>query len=156
MAAVTSIIAALGALGSLAGGLSSAGVFGGNKSSSAPAPAPAPVPAGPPADLTADALAGQKPSSINEPGFLRFSPGMTSLQKRANFATMATQGSGPGRDPDAMKWYKDAVLSDYDPAKGVAGGILPIERQLATNVFGVQPRNDSAESFLSALLRGSA
>ena len=154
MAAVTSIIGAIAALGSLAAAGNQ--IFGGSsKGQSAPQIAPAPVPKGPPADLTGAGLAGMKPGSVNEPGFLRFSPSMTNLQKRAAFATMATQGSGPGRDPDALGWYKNSVLSDYDPVKGLPGGVLPVERQLAENVFGVKPRNDSVESFLSAIVRGT-
>jgi|CXWL01.1.fsa_nt_gi hypothetical protein len=120
-----------------------------------PGAAAAPVPAGPAADLTASGIAGQKPSSLNEPGFLRFSPGMTSLQKRAQIATYGTQ-SGDSRfsDPATKDYYKNLLLSEYDPAKGLPGGVLPIEKQFASNVFGVQPRADSTESFLSALLRG--
>lgn len=153
MAAISTIagvVAALAAAASSAYSISQSG-----KSSKAPDIAPAPVPAGPAADLTAEGLAGKKPSSINEPGFLRFSPGMTSLQKRAQIATYGTQ-SGDSRfsDPATKDYYKNLLLSEYDPAKGLPGGVLPIEKQFASNVFGVQPRADSTESFLSALLRG--
>lgn len=152
---IETIIAAVGALGSLAGGLKSAGVFGGNKSPAAPAPVAAPVPAGPPEDLKPDQLTSQKPSSVNAPGFLRFSPGMTNLQRRAQIATYGTQ-SGDSRysDPDTKSYYKNLLLSDYDPTNGLPGGILPIEKQYASNVLGASPRNDSTESFLSAILRG--
>ena len=151
---IATAIAAITALGSLAAAGNQ--IFGGSRGSSpAPQIAPAPVPKGPPADLTGAGLAGMKPGSVNEPGFLRFSPSMTNLQKRAAFATMATQGTGPGRDPDALGWYKNLALSDYDPVKGLPGGVLPIERQLAENVFGVKPKNDSVESFLSAIVRGT-
>lgn len=151
---IETIIAAVAAVGSLAGGLKSAGVFGGDKSP-APTITAAPSPAGPAADLTSGALAGMRPSSVNEPGFLRFPSGMTSLQKRAQIATYGTQ-SGDSRytDPAAKQYLKDEYLNTYDPVKGLPGGILPVERQYASNVFGVQPRNDSTESFLSAILRG--
>lgn len=149
---IETIIAAVAAAGSLASGAKA--MFSGDKSQT-PQIAAAPVPAGPPADLTSDALAGMKPSSVNEPGYLRFSPGMTNLQKRAQIATFGTQ-SGDSRfsDPDTKAYYKNLLLSDYDPTKGIAGGILPIERQYASNVLGQQPKNDSFEAFLSAINRG--
>lgn len=150
---IETFIAAIAAAGSLAGSAKS--IFGGNKAPASPPIAAAPVPAGPPADLTSDALNGMKPGSVNEPGFLRFSPGMTNIQKRAQIATFGTQ-SGDSRfsDPDTKAYYKNLLLSDYDPTKGIAGGVLPIERQYASNVLGQTPKNDSFESFLSAIQRG--
>lgn len=154
MAAVSTIIAAIAAaatIGSSAYGLSQSG----KSNSAAPQIAPAPVPAGPPADLDAAGLAGRKPSSLNEPGFLRFSPGMTSLQKRAQIATFGTQsGDSKYSDPATKDYYKNQLLMDYDPVKGLPGGILPVERQYVENVFGVKPRNDSLESLISAMMRG--
>lgn len=150
MAALSSIIGIVGALGSLAAGASQ--MFG-SKGSSAPSVAPAPVPAGPPADLTGDELRGRAGGALPvAPNFLQFGSGMTNQQKRAQIATFGTQG-GDSRysDPAAQDFWKKTVLQDY----GKPGfNILPTERMYAENVLGAKPRGDSTESFLSAILRG--
>jgi hypothetical protein len=78
---------------------------------------------------------------------------MTNLQKRAAIATYGTQGSDSRyTDPATRDYYKNLLLTDYDPAKGL--NLLPVERQYGSNVLGATPRGDSTESFLSAILRG--
>lgn len=150
MAAISTIISAVAALGSLAAGASQ--VFGG-KGDSSPQIAPAPVPAGPPADLTEGDIrsraAGGPPVA---PNFLQFGSGMTNQQKRSQIATFGTQG-GDSRysDPATRDYWKKLVTQDY----GQPGfNILPTERMYAENVLGAKPRSDSTESFLSAILRG--
>lgn len=149
MAALTSIIAAVAALGSLAAGASQ---FVGRKSSG-PEIAPAPVPAGPPSDLSADELKGRSPTAPPvAPNFLQFGSGMTNQQKRAQIATFGSQGSDSRfTDPATRDYYKKLVNYDYAQP---GFNILPVERQFASNVLGAKPRADSAESFLSAILRG--
>lgn len=150
---IETIIAAVAALGSLAGGAKSLFDRGGKQQIAAPAPAP--VPAGPPADLTADQIAAQRGGVPTAPNFLRFGTGMTNQQKRAQIATLGTQGNDSRwADPATKDYYKKLLVSDYDPAKGLAGGILPVERQYAENVLGAKPRADTTESILSAILRG--
>lgn len=150
MAALSTIIGAVAALGSLAAGGSQ--LFGGSKRNT-PDIAPAPVPAGPPADLTADELKGRAGSTVaTAPNFLRFGSGMTNQQKRAQIATFGTQG-GDSRysDPATRDYWKKLVTQDY----GQPGfSVLPTERMYAENVLGAKPRGDSTESFLSAILRG--
>lgn len=149
MAAITSIISAVAALGSLAAGASQ--MFGGSKSSS-PQIAPAPAPAGPPPDLTGDEIRSQGTGVTTAPNFLQFGSGMTNQQKRAQIATFGSQGSDSRyTDPATRDYYKKLVAQDY----GQPGfNLLPTERQYAENVMGVKPRADTTESFLSAILRG--
>jgi hypothetical protein len=151
MAAISSIIAAVGALGSLAAGVSQ---FAGKKSSTPSfTPASAPVPAGPPPDLTADELKSKAPGALpSAPNFLQFGSGMTNQQKRAQIATFGTQGSDSRySDPATADYYKNLVSYDYAQPNF---NILPAERSYAENVLGAKPRADTSESFLSAILRG--
>lgn len=123
----------------------------------APAPvlAPAPLPAGPAADLTKEGIAGQKPGTVGgPPNFLRFSPDMTPLQRRSAISTYGTQGDGRYSDSATRDYYKNLLLSEYTPEKGLPGGVLPSEYQYAENVLGVKPRERTAESLISAILRG--
>ena len=149
---IETIIGIVGALGSLAGG--ARGLFGNHKQNTVDV-APAPVPAGPPADLTADQIAAQKGALPTAPNFLQFGTGMTNQQKRAQIATLGTQGNDSRwADPATKEFYKKLLVADYDPTKGLSGGVLPVEKQYAENVLGVKPRADTTESLLSAILRG--
>lgn len=149
---IETIIGIVGALGSLAGG--ARGLFGNHKQNTVDV-APAPVPAGPPADLTADQIAARKGGLPTAPNFLQFGTGMTNQQKRAQIATLGTQGNDSRwTDPAAKDLYKNLVLADYDPTKGLAGGVLPVERQYIEQKIGAKPRADTTESIISALLRG--
>lgn len=152
MAGITAIISAVAALGSLAASASQ--VFG-NRKPNTPAIASAPLPSGPAPDLSSADLAAKKGAPPTAPNFLQFGTGMTNQQKRAQIATFGTQGSDSRyTDPATRSYYQNLLLSDYDPASGLSGGVLPAERMYAENVLGVKPRGDSAESFLSAILRG--
>lgn len=151
MAAITSIIAGITAAASLATGIKGIVSSGGSKSS-APAPVAAPLPPGPPADLTKDGILGQ-PSAPNlaAPRWAGISDNMTGLQKRAKIATYGTSGDSRYADSSIRDLYKNLALSDYK-----AGSYNPIdaEYQYAENVLGQKPRERTAESLISAILRG--
>lgn len=151
MAALTSIAAAIAAAATLAGTVKG---FTSSKSKT-PTITPPSVPPGPAADLTKEGILGQRPGSAPAaPNFLSFSPDMTNLQKRAAIATFGSQGNdGKYADSATKDYYKNLLLSDYGD-KGLAGGALPVEYQYATNVLGVKPRENTAESLISAILRG--
>lgn len=83
--------------------------------------------------------------------------GMTDLQRRTAIATRATSGeSSAYRDPKTEEYYRNLALysltgPDGKPVQNAQ--VLPVERQYLTQVLGLEPRNQSIGSFLSALLR---
>ena len=155
MAAITTIISAIAAAASLASGVAGAtGALGGKKSS--PTITPPAVPAGPAADMDAKGILGQKPTtSLTAPVWAGLDAGMTNLQKRSKISTLGSQGSDGRYGDSAVKdYYKNLLLTDYTEGKGLEGGVLPTEYQYAENVLGVKPRERTAESLISAILRG--
>lgn len=156
MAAITTIISAIAAAASLASGVAGAtGALGGKKSSAPAVTAPS-VPAGPAPDLDAKGILGQKPTaSLTAPVWAGLDSGMTNLQKRSKISTLGSQGSdGRYADSAVRDYYKNLLLTDYTEGKGLEGGVLPTEYQYAENVLGVKPRERTAESLISAILRG--
>lgn len=99
--------------------------------------------------------------ALNPPNALSlgggFSSQMTPLQQRSSIATQATSGGGGAyTDPAVQDYYRNLALQSLTSSSGrVQSGafVLPIERQYLSTVFGVEPRNQSVSSFLSALLR---
>ena len=143
-------ISAIAAVASLASSIS--GFIGDGGGSSVQPQAPA-MPPGPPKDLTKF----NRPGEIGQaPGFLQLSSGMTPLQQRAAIATYGVSGNeSKYRDPAVVNYYRNLVLSDTveNGGKVKAGAsYLPIEKEYLAQL-GQTPRNESTESFLSALTR---
>jgi len=153
---IETIIAAVAAAGSLFGGLRGAGVFGGNNSPAAPTITPPAAPPGPAADLSPDAIAAKRPAAAPAPpSWLGIDPNMTPLQQRAKIATLGTNSNDSRYTDSATRdYYKNLLLTSYNPQSGLPGGVLPQESQYASNVLGAQPRQQTAESLISAILRG--
>lgn len=147
---IETIIAGIAAAASLAGGVKGLVGSGGPK---APAIAPPAVPAGPAPDLTSQGILGQKPAAApTAPAWLGISNQMTPLQRRAKIATLGSQGSDARyADSAAKDYYKNLLLTDYT---GPGYNVLPQEFQYAENVLGVKPRERTAESLISAIMRG--
>ena len=93
------------------------------------------------------------------PNYLMTSGGlnsaMTPVQQRAQIATQGTSGEASAyRDPEVIDYYRRlAVNSLTDKSGRASGDVLPIEREYLQHVLGQVPRNESTQSFLSALLR---
>ena len=152
MAAISSIIAAVAAAASLASGVGSAvGAFGGKKTAAPPLPAP--VAPGPAADLSKESILDQAGGQLNlsAPKWAGITDDMTSLQKRAKIASFGTSGDSRYSDTSVRDLYKNLALSDYK-----AGNYDPlgVEYQYAENVLNAKPRERTAESLISAILRG--
>ena len=144
-------IAAFASLASTIGGFTKRG---GRSSGGMPAGQAPPVPAGPPADLTTF----QRPSSLEPaPNFLQLVAGMSPLQQRSKIATYGTSGENSAfRDPATVSYYRNLVLTDLVGPEGTVkpgASYLPVEKQYLTEALGQPPRNESTESFLSALMR---
>lgn len=158
------IITAISSIASALSGV--AGAFGQKdpKAPKLPEAAAPPVPAGPPPDMMS--FGGVRPGELMDaPNFLMqgsggLNPQMTPQQQRAAIATRGVAGeSSAYRDPATLDYYKNLALHSLtDPSGSVPEGIkpLPIEEQFVSQVLGEPPRAGSTESFLSALIRGTA
>lgn len=118
--------------------------------------APARVP-GPEPDRTN--FSDNRPMQLEgAPNFLQLGSGLSPQQQRSRIATMGVAGEDARfRDDAARDYYRNLSLYTLtDPSGNVASGarVLPIERQYLKQVYGQEPRTDSIESYLSALLRG--
>ena len=154
---IESIVPVISAVGSLLGGAGSLGsIFGGGGRQNTPEPAPV---QGPPATGAAapDQTSFVRPAGAAAPSFLGLSSQMTPVQQRAAIATGAVGGQQSSfRDPATAAYYKNLVLNDLvGEGGGVKPGaqILPVEQQYVSQVLNQQPRADTPESFLSAVMR---
>ena len=120
------------------------------------------VPGGPEAAPDRSSFGDVRPETVpSGPNFLQgpgnLVEGMTDLQKRTSIATRATSGEASAyRDPKTQEYYRNLALysmtgPDGKPVQNAQ--VLPVERQYLTQVLGMEPRSQSVESFLSALLR---
>lgn len=109
-------------------------------------------------DLKPDQLLSQRAKVVanpsEAPAFLGLSAGMSPLQQRTAIATNAVNGN-QGIDSEGLSHYRQLALSSLINHKGQFADpseISPIERQYLDQA-GVRPRNNTTESFLSALDR---
>lgn len=154
---IEAVVPVISAIGSLLGGAGAVGsIFGGH--GRAPSPEAAPV-QGPPATGAAapDQTSFVRPAGAAAPTFLGLSSQMTPIQQRAAIATGAVGGQQSSfRDPAAAAYYKNLVLNDLVGQGGAVkpgAQILPVERQYVSQVLNQQPRAETPESFLSAVMR---
>lgn len=111
-----------------------------------------------PTDISDDQLRAQRSKYAgkgNAPIFLGLNSAMTPEQQRTSIATNAVSGEGSGIDPEALKYYRSIALGSLINDKGQFAdysSITPIEQQYLQRV-GVQPYNNTTQSFLSALDR---
>jgi hypothetical protein len=141
------------------GGGNILGSLFGDGISDGPKGMPSGGPKGPEPDLNKSQLAAKRTGvtgSGEAPMFLGLSSQMTPLQQRSAIATQATSGGDKSfNDPETLKYYRQLALSSLmDDKGGVAPNtdITDIEKQFMRQL-GQEPRNDSTESFLSALER---
>ena len=143
---IATAIAAISALGALAGGISGMTKKSGGQ---APVITPPAVPAGPAPDLAPEAI--QKPSTnLTAPAWAGLDPGMTNLQKRSKIATLGTQGDGKFKDSAVVDYWKNILQQDYT---GDGFEPLPQEYQYAESL-GYKPRERTGTSLISSILRG--
>ena len=157
MAAVTTIAAVVAAAATLASTTYSLT----RKGPKAPKTSPTPqLASGTPADKSAAQLAGLRPQDqANSPNFLESTgfKALTPLQQRATIATQATQGDSRYAGGEVRDYYRNLVQRTLvDDSGGISdySAVLPVERQYASQTLGQTPREQSTESFLSAVLRG--
>lgn len=152
-----------GAIGGLGGGAVGVGLGALVGALTAPKKPKKPkIPSGPEPIPDRSSFSDVRPGAVpTGPQFLQGSgnlvEGMTDLQRRSSIATRATSGEASAyRDPKTQEYYRNLALysltgPDGKPVQNAQ--VLPIERQYVTQVLGMEPRNESVESFLSALLR---
>ncbi len=111
-------------------------------------------------DLTNEQLMNKRKAMLGTGGqslpmFMGLSNAMTPLQQRTAIATNATSGSGQGVDSEALGYYRQLAMNSLINDKGQFSpysDITPVELQYLQRA-GVQPRNSTTQSFLSALDR---
>lgn len=92
------------------------------------------------------------PDAVTDP--IGLHPDMTDIQRRADLATFALQGNPLYRTPEAFNFYQSVLGRNLISPEGIidtAQQILPIERQFAQEVLGVQTPSESVEDFAEAL-----
>lgn len=150
---IETVIAAVAAAAALAqAGASLAGSQRG-PSGELPPIAPPAAPPGPAKDLDRGQILGQTPGQLNlaAPNWAGINDDMTSLQKRSKIAAFGTSGDSRYADSSIRDLYKNLALADY---KAGSYNPLDVEYQYAENVLGAKPRARTAESLISAILRG--
>ncbi len=96
----------------------------------------------------------QYPEAMSAPSFLNLPSMMTPFQQRTRIASGALESGGSWSSPEAIDYYSNLFQRGFLSPQGsvIQGEIMPVEWRFLREIVGQEPKRETPQGFLDALL----